>query len=131
MTEDCSEQETFTFSYQSAVDALIYLMTGTRPDIAYSIGAASRIEPCTGPNICHHPHPLPLTCNPSPSVPVQAFLHPHPLPLTWHPSPTVTADIAFKTLDTLYQSRVCKQAKNIYNIIANRYEHKTQILIPV
>lgn len=37
--------------------------------------------------------------------------------------------------NTLYQSRVCKQAKNIYNIIANRLieirdEHKTQILVP-
>jgi hypothetical protein len=33
--------------------------------------------------------------------------------------------------NSLYQSRVCKQAKNIYNIIANRDEHKTQILVPV
>ena len=37
-----TEQEDVKFPYRSAVGALMYLMTGTRPDIAYAVGVASR-----------------------------------------------------------------------------------------
>ena len=37
-----TEQEDVKFPYRSAVGALMYLMMGTRPDIAYAVGVASR-----------------------------------------------------------------------------------------
>jgi hypothetical protein len=42
LTENDTDEETVKFPYRSAVGALMYLMTGTRPDIAYAVGVASR-----------------------------------------------------------------------------------------
>ena len=40
--EGKADDETIKFPYRSAVGALIYLMSGTRPDIAYAVGVVSR-----------------------------------------------------------------------------------------
>jgi hypothetical protein len=42
LTENDTDEETVKFPYRSAVGALMYLMTGTRPDIAYAVRVASR-----------------------------------------------------------------------------------------
>jgi len=39
---DNTETDSVKFPYRSAVGALMYLMTGTRPDIAYAVGVVSR-----------------------------------------------------------------------------------------
>ena len=47
-----TEQEDVKFPYRSAVGALMYLMTGTRLDIAYAVGVASRsLENPSGSNV--------------------------------------------------------------------------------
>jgi len=39
---DSTETETVKFPYRAAVGALMYVMTGTRPDISYAVGVVSR-----------------------------------------------------------------------------------------
>jgi len=42
VVSDSTETDSVKFPYRSAVVAVMYLMTGTRPDIAYAVGIVSR-----------------------------------------------------------------------------------------
>jgi hypothetical protein len=78
-----------------------------------SAGHIAGVDPCTGPIICQHPHPLPLTWNPSPSVPIQFCFHPRPLPFTLNPPPpTVTVHQCLISVRNYQDMNMAKQIQH-------------------